>query len=281
MTTEKDEFEKIKNLCELSSKYHLLDRERERELLHQAQCDNPALASKATELLVLHNLRLVIKKAREFSGRGIPMEDLCQEGITGIIRAIEKFDLSRESRFSTYEFLWIEQRIRRCIENKSRLVKIPLNVLAKMTQLKKIYKRLQEDFNRPPTTEEIAALLNISEDEASALGRFDWQAISLDDPGEDDTSLSMISYLVDEHPPLDEELEIKEDKAYCHALLGMVSTEDAAFLKLKWGIMDNKPRTAKEMGMLLKVPAKEIEARELKLLSYLKNFADKEEVNFE
>ena len=275
------EFQDIQHLCSLSARYPLLTKERERELLIQAHCDDPDEVYKATNLLVLHNLRMIIKKAREFAGRGIPLEDLVQEATLGCIRAIEKFDVSRGTRFSTYCTMWLEQKVRRAIENKSRLVRVPLNVLAKITTLKKKYKKLQEDMNRPPTSEEIAALLNITEEEARDLGRAVWPHVSLDDSGEEESSLSMLNYLVDEHLPADEQLEHREDKGYIHALLGMLSVEDAQFMKLMYGFLDQKPRTYKEMSSILKIPAKEIEAREKRILELLKDFADTEQVNFE
>lgn len=280
MKADSGEYSQIKNLCDLSSRYHLLTKERERELLTQFHSEDPKETEQAIKLLVLHNLRLVIKKAGEFSGKGIPIEDLCQEGITGVIRAVEKFDLSREVKFSTYAYLWIEQRIRRCIENKSRLVKIPLNVLAKMTALKKIYKKLQEDFNRPPVAEEIAAMLGISVEEASELGRWDWLSVSLDDPGEEEGgTLSMLSYIVDGHEDAHKQLERKEDKEYLHSLLGILSTNDMAFAKMRWGLVDNKERTHKEMATLLKIPLKEVKERDEKILAILRDAIDFQEVN--
>ena len=275
------EFQDIQHLCAMSAKYPLLNAEREKELLIQAHSENPREVYEATNLLVLHNLRMIIKKAREFAGRGIPLEDLVQEATSGCIRAIEKFDVTRGCRFSTYCTMWLEQRVRRAIENKSRLVKVPLNVLAKVTALKKIYKKLQEDFNRPPTPEEIAALLNITQAEALDLGRFVMPHVSLDDSGEDESSLSMLNYLVDAHPTADDQLQHSEDKNYVHALLGLISQEDAQFLKLMYGFLDQKPRTYKEMAILLKIPAKEIEAREKKILVILRGMADKDQVNFE
>jgi RNA polymerase sigma factor (sigma-70 family) len=280
--TESQEYLKIRNLCELSSKHNVLTRERELEIIHQFHSEDPKEVAEATNLLVLHNLRLVIKRAKEFSGKGIPMEDLCQEGVTGIIRAVEKFEPARGNRLSTYMYMWIEQRMRRCIENKSRIVKIPLNVLAKMVALKKIYKKLQEDFNRPPTAEEIAALLGISPEEASELGRWDWDSISLDDEGEEGANtLSMLHYVVDVKDSAHDELEKKEDKAYLHALLGFLEKEDEGFLKLKYGLIDSKTRSNKEMGMLLKVPAKEIEAREQRILTFLGSIGNKECLNMD
>lgn len=269
----------IQVLCREAAKHKLLSREAEYKLLVMARGDNPRDKVIAYDELIKKNLRLVIKKAREFTGRGLPLEDLVQEGVTGLIRAIEKFDLTKGVKLSTYATRWIEQRVRRALENKSRLVKIPLNRLAQITALKKAYKKYTEDENRPPNSEEIAEILGISQKEAEELGRMMYQHVSLDETCGEEENLSLVNYLVDEKTLPEEKAENLQDKIYVHHLLSFLSKEDADFIKLKMGFLDNKERSIRELSVLLGKPAKELKAREEFILNKLKDIADLEFVN--
>ena len=277
-----DDMKEIQNLCKRAAKFTILTKEEERELILQTRSDDPKVVKKAYEVLVDRNLRLVIKKAKEFVGRGLPLNDLVQEGVTGLIRAIEKFDLDRGTKISTYATRWIEQRVRRALENKSRLVKIPLNRLAQVTALKKAYKKYVEDENRPPSSEEIAEILGITEAEAQELGRFMYPSVSLDaEGGGEDENLSMINYLVDEKMLPEEKTEDSEDRAYIHSLLSFLTKADSDFIKLSYGFLDNEPRNDREMAMLLKTTSKEVKERKKKILERLREISSYDDVNFE
>ena len=281
----------IRYLCQASSGYPLLSYEEERKWLIQSKSEDPVLMKEAFDKLIMHNLRLVISHAIKFQGRGIELQDLVQEGVgrsgkegksgTGLVRAIELFDLDKGTKLSTYATQWIQQGIRRALENKSRVVKIPGHIQTKITRLKKAYKAYIEDQNRPPTSEEIAEILGITVAEAQELGRWYYPHASLDSSAEGEDSLSMVNYLIDEDLLPEERLEHKEDKVYVDNLMSGLSKEDKDFIRLKYGFIDNKERTPREMAQLLKVPIKEIKDREQRILSYLKNNADYESVNFE
>lgn len=310
-----DDMKEIQHYCKRAAKFSILTKEEELELIRQTRSDDPAVqeaykiitkfkfgsqeAEEAYEIirvrrctdpkvkrayddLVDRNLRLVIKKAKEFVGKGIPLNDLVQEGITGLVRAIEKFDPERGNKLSTYATRWIEQRVRRALENKSRLVKIPLNRLAQVTALKKAYKKYVEDENRPPSSEEIAEILGITEAEAQELGRFMYPSVSLDaEGGGEDENLSMINYLVDEKMLPEEKTEDWGDKSYVHSLLTLLSKDDSDFIKLSFGFLDNEPRNDREMASILKITTKEVKEKKKKILERLKETASYEDVNFE
>jgi RNA polymerase primary sigma factor len=280
------EMDTISHLCARAAKFKILTPEEERELLIKTKSDDPKVVKKAFEDLVDRNLRLVIKKAKEFTGRGLPLEDLVQEGVTGLIRAIEKFDLSLENKLSTYATRWIEQRVRRALENKSRMVKIPLNRLAQITQLKKAYRKYIEDENRNPTPEEIAEILSTPEkrmtkEEALELGRYYNQHVSLDETTGEDDNLSMLNYIVDEKTPPEERVEHFTDKVYAENLLSFLTEADSKFIKLKYGFLDNKERTNREMAQLLGCSSKEIKDREQKIILRLQEISNYEDVNYE
>lgn len=280
-TSLRNEMEEIRNLTRHAAKFPLLTREEERVLIADAHSSDPKIVYRAMTSLVDHNLRLVIKKAREFTGRGLPLVDLVQEGTTGLIRAVEKFDLDRKVKLSTYATRWIEQRVRRALENKSRLVKIPLNRLAQITALKKQYKKYIEDENRPPSAEEIAEILGISKKEAEELGRYDYGHISLNKTAGDEDNLELLNFVEDESITAEERAENFADKVYVEHLLSFLPKDDQDFLRLKYGFLDNKERTSREMGHMLGKTTKEINLREQEILVRLQSFAEIECVNYE
>lgn len=276
-----NEMETIRHLTRHAAKFPLLTAEEERVLIAQTKEADAKVVYKAFTALVNHNLRLVIKKAREFTGRGLPLEDLVQEGTTGLIRAVEKFDLDRKVKLSTYATRWIEQRVRRALENKSRLVKIPLNRLAQITALKKQYKKYIEDENRPPTSEEIAEILGISKKEAEEIGRMDYPHISLNKTAGDEDNLELLSFVEDESITAEEKAENFADKIYVEHILSFLTKEEQDFMRLKYGFLDNKERTSREMGQFLGITSKEVNEREKNILARLKSVADVECVNYE
>lgn len=278
----KSEMDTIRSITRHAAKFPLLTADQERVLIAAAQSPDLKVSTPAMSTILDHNLRLVIKKAREFVGRGLPLEDLFQEGCTGLIRAVEKFDLERKVKLSTYATRWIEQRVRRALENKSRLVKVPLNKLAQITALKKQYKKYIEDENRPPSSEEIADILGISKKEAEELGRLgDWAHISLNKTAGDEDNLELLAFVEDETITAHERAENFADKVYVEHLLSFLSKDEADFLRLKYGFLDNRERTNREMGQLLSKTTKEIAEREKNILSRLQNIADLEKVCYE
>lgn len=281
-----NEMESIRSLTRHAAKFQLLTQDQERVLIAQTRSPDPKVSAKAFTAIVDHNLRLVIKKAREFTGRGLPLEDLVQEGVTGLIRAVEKFDLDltvrgKHIKLSTYATRWIEQRVRRALENKSRLVKIPLNRLAQITALKKQYKKYIEDENRPPSSEEIAEILGISKAEAEEIGRMDYGHISLNKTAGDEDNLELLNFVEDENITAEERAENLADKIYVEHLLSFLGKEEQDFMRLKYGFLDNKERTSREMAQILGTTSKDINEREKNILLRLNSIAEIEKVNYE
>jgi RNA polymerase sigma factor (sigma-70 family) len=275
------EHDTIKYLCDISSKYKLLTREEERHWLTLAHGEDEAAKKQAYHVLISRNLRLAIKISKRFTNRGLPLEDLVQEATLGIIRAIEKFELGKGTKFSTYATRWIEQKVRRALENKSRVVRIPGSKLAKITTLKKAYKEFIENVNMPPSSAEIADILEITKKEAEELGRLLYSHVSLDQTTGEDDNLSMLSYVVDESITPEEKVESFGDKVYVQNLISFLSKEDADFIKLKFGFLDNKERTNKEMSQLMQLSLKEVKDRETRILQRLQEIAEYESVNYE
>ena len=116
----------------------------------------------AKERMINANLRLVVSQARRYQGHGLPMEDLVQEGMLGLIRAVEKFDWRRGFKFSTYGTLWIRQAIQRGLQNHGRTIRVPVHVSQRQVKVRKVESELSTKLGREPTDEEIAAVAEIS-----------------------------------------------------------------------------------------------------------------------
>lgn len=248
------------------------------------------LKRRATARLVTCNLRLIVKYALSYMDRGLPLTDLVNEGADGLIHAVELFDLSTGNKLSTYSTQWIRQRMGRAIENKSRVVKISPNKLAQITKLKKIYRKWVEKHGEPPTSEELSEQFwdvygdTVSPDECKELGRLQHSHTSLDETIGEDENISLGSYLAcDERLQPENQIEKTSDKSYVsEQLLGELEDEDeeaANFLRLKYGFIDDKERSDKEMAAIYAMTSKEVRAREKEILDSLRKMADRQSIN--
>lgn len=275
----------------------VLTSEQERSLIQSAQ----AGLIRARDELVKRNLRLVVKKAKYFMGRGIPLEDLVQEGSMGLMRATELFDLTKTHKgkflkFSTYATWWIDQKLYRIVTEKSKIVKVSQKDMSCLTAIKKIYmfliETMEEDdmFGRDPTSEEVSAQFNrdpelirkfgkMTPEKAKEMGRLIDDHISLDKQVGEDENLSLVDFLIDDSYSPEESTESRSDKAYIQYLLSFLTKEDSDFIRLKYGFIDHNEKTDRQMCVLLKIPAKEVKAREERILEILKEKGSMFELN--
>lgn len=278
---ENNEIQDIRNLLEYAGKYRLLTKAEERRWIKLGQSQFRYVSLEGRKRMLRHNLRLVIKISRRFTGQNIPLADLVNEGCTGLLHAITKFDLTTPYKFSTYASIWIEQRIRRAIEKRSRIVKIPSNLLAQVIKLKKAYKKFVEEENRPPSSKEIAEILGIPVKKAEELGRLVYNHVSLDETIGEDDNLPLVNYVIDDSILPDDKVEQTADKEEAERLLSFLDEDDRDFMKLKFGFADKKQRNSKEMAALLRVSLKEVKDREVKIMALLKKHAEIERVNMD
>ncbi len=248
--------------------YPLLTPEQERVVaMACARGDEEAIRT-----LVSANLRMVVAIAREYTGRGVPLLDLVQEGSIGLLTAARKFDYTLNYRFSTYATKWIRQGISRCIMNHAGLIRVPRHTMEQMRKLLQVQGALQRD-GIEATAGQIAQQCGISADKVETLLGLLPQVYSLDAPAGDAENDALQLLLEDIHAPQpQEELVRRELKQTMDTLLGMLPQRQQQVLRLRFGMEDGICHTQKEIGQILgisKERARQIERQAVDKLQQL------------
>jgi len=204
---------------------------------------------KAREQMIKANLRLVVKIAREYEDYGMPLLDLINEGNMGLMKAVERFDPSKGAKLSTYSAWWIKQAIKRALANQSKTIRLPIHVVDKLFHMRKASVKLQEEFGREPTDEELGEELGMS---ARKVAQFRTAAIrpaSLEAPlGDDDTS-RIADVVRDESASTPyEHLEGKTNVELMQDLVKTLPTREADILRYRFGLDGDQERTLEEVG---------------------------------
>lgn len=247
--------------------FSMLSAEKEVELANRiAEGDQSAKNE-----LVEANLRLVVSLARHYQGCGLSYQDLIQEGNIGLIKAAEKFDVSKGFRFSTYASWWIKQALSRAIADQSRTIRIPVHMTENINKFKKTERELLSKLNREPKIKEIADAMGISEKQAKEIQSYIVEPTSLDiQVGDDDTTIG--SFIEDTHFVNPESAYIKESNGdVVNAVLDTLSDREANILRLRFGIGGKKAMTLEEVGKeygLTRERIRQIEAKALRKLRH-------------
>jgi RNA polymerase primary sigma factor len=209
----------------------------------------------AKERMINANLRLVVSQARRYQGHGLPMEDLVQEGMLGLIRAVEKFDWRRGFKFSTYGTLWIRQAIQRGLQNHGRTIRVPVHVSQRQVKVRKIEAELSTKMGREPTDEEIAAVSQIPLEEIAELRELSRAMTSLDQPVSEDGETALGDLLASERPePLEEVAVTERDQRVNEAVRRLPAAEQSV-IRLRFGLAGEEPRTLRQAGSELGITA--------------------------
>jgi RNA polymerase primary sigma factor len=204
---------------------------------------------KARELMIKANLRLVVKIARDYEGIGLPLLDLISEGNIGLMKAVERFDPAKGGKLSTYGSWWIKQSIKRALANQSKTIRLPVHLVDKISKMRRTAMRLQEEFGREPTDEELADELGITASRVSQMRMAAIRPASLDAPIGDEDSNNFAEVVQDENA--DTPYEQLEGKTVTKMLREMVKTLDnreATILRARFGLDGGNQKTLEEVG---------------------------------
>src|SRR5690349_9141607 len=209
----------------------------------------------AKERMINSNLRLVVSQARRYQGHGLPMEDLVQEGMLGLIRAVEKFDWRRGFKFSTYGTLWIRQAIQRGLQNHGRTIRVPVHVSQRQVKVRKIEADLSTKLGREPTDEEIAAVAELPLDDISELRELSRSMTSLDQPVSEDGETALGDLLASDRPEPHEEVAVSERDQRVNEAVRRLPAAEQSVIRLRFGLAGEEPRTLRQAGSELGITA--------------------------
>jgi RNA polymerase primary sigma factor len=224
----------------------------------------------AKDRMINANLRLVVSQARRYQGHGLPMEDLVQEGMLGLIRAVEKFDWRRGFKFSTYGTLWIRQALQRGLQNHGRTIRLPVHVAQRQTKVRKIESELNTKLSRDPTDEEIAAAAELPVEEVAELRELTRGLTSLDQPVGEDGETALGDLLASDHPEPGDEIADADRNQRLNDVVGQLPEAERNVIRLRFGLTGDEPRTLRQTGVELGIPmalARELEQQGLNRLA--------------
>ena len=212
----------------------------------------------AKEQMINSNLRLVVSQARRYQGHGLEMGDLVQEGMLGLIRAVEKFDWRRGFKFSTYGTLWIRQAIQRGLQNHGRTIRVPVHVAQRQVKVRKLESELNAKLGREPTDEEIAEVAELPVDEVIELRELNRAMTSLDQPVGDDGETAFGDLLASERPePLEEVANADRDRRV-NTLVDSLPDDEQEVIQLRFGLAGDEPRTPRQTAMQLGITTAQV-----------------------
>ena len=248
-----------------------IDSEKLHELVLEIDAGERQL-QQAVKQMIEANVRLVISIAKRYTNRGLEFLDLIQEGNSGLMRAVEKFDYRKGYKFSTYATWWIRQAITRAIADQARTIRVPVHMIEAINKVNRVSRQLLQELGRDPTAEEMAKLLDMPTDKVKQVMKASLEPVSLDRPIGEDEDSNLGDFIEDTSAP-------SPAKQAAHAMLedrmsrvlSTLTRREEKVIRLRFGLGDGTPRTLEEVGTIFKVTRERVRQIEAKALRKLRH----------
>ncbi|SBT50131.1 RNA polymerase sigma factor, sigma-70 family [Micromonospora narathiwatensis] len=229
---------------------------------------------RAKDLFIRANLRLVVSIARRYVRSGMPMLDLIQEGNTGLVRAVEKFDYERGYKFSTYATWWIRQAISRAIAQQERTVRLPVHLVEDVNRMRNVTRQLTRELGTDPEPEQIAAALGVTVERVGELIRWSQDTVSLDTPVGDDGDTNLGDLVADSDAPSPEDIVLTGlERQRIEGLLNHLDDRSAGIMRARYGLEDGREHSLTEVASRFSLSRERIRQLEIQALGRLRELA--------
>ena len=226
----------------------------------------------AREHLITANSRLVISVAKKYMGRGVPFQDLIQEGNIGLIRAAKKFDYRRGHKFSTYATWWIRQAVTRAIADQGRTIRVPVHMGDQINKLLRVQHQLTQRLGRDPSVEELAEALDVPPKKVENMIQVARRPLSLETPTDDEEDSVLGDFIQDRDAPApDESATYNLLKEHLEEVLNTLPPREVRILQLRYGLLDGQAYTLEEVGRKMGVTRERVRQIEAQALSRLRH----------
>ncbi len=233
-----------------------------------------AEGERAKDLFIRANLRLVVSIARRYVRSGMPMLDLIQEGNTGLVRAVEKFDYERGFKFSTYATWWIRQAISRAIAQQERTVRLPVHLVEDVNRMRNVTRQLVRELGADPEPAQVAAALGVTVERVTELIRWSQDTVSLDTPVGDDGDTNLGDLVADSDAPSPEEIVLTAlERQRIEGLLNHLDDRSAGIMRARYGLEDGREHSLTEVASRFSLSRERIRQLEIQALGRLRELA--------